>query len=118
MVCRHDLTGLRAFRHRRDGGVAQDSGGVGRRHEFNEVFFVTKRRPARLWAQNLGNESTTWGQRSWVSKGQLLPEQVGAAFKGFSPENYMNSVPSTIAGWSNEIQRNIIATRGLDLPRS
>jgi alkylation response protein AidB-like acyl-CoA dehydrogenase len=33
-------------------------------------------------------------------------------------EGYMLSVPMTIYSGSNEIQRNIIAQRGLDLPRS
>lgn len=49
--------------------------------------------------------------------GQLRTGVSGAAMDGAVAAHYMRSVSGSIAGGTNEIQRNIIATRGLGLPR-
>lgn len=49
--------------------------------------------------------------------GQLRTGVSAAAMDGAVAAHYMRSVSGSIAGGTNEIQRNIIATRGLGLPR-
>jgi alkylation response protein AidB-like acyl-CoA dehydrogenase len=49
--------------------------------------------------------------------GQLEPESRGAPLKGRVEQGFLWNVAPTIYSGSNEIQRNIIATRGLGLPR-
>ena len=49
--------------------------------------------------------------------GQLQPESPYARLRGRFERSYLSSVGSTIAAGTSEIQRGIIATRGLGLPR-
>ena len=49
--------------------------------------------------------------------GQLEPGSKHAALQGRIERSYLNSTSATIAAGTSEIQRMIIATRGLGLPR-
>jgi alkylation response protein AidB-like acyl-CoA dehydrogenase len=50
--------------------------------------------------------------------GQLMPgSRASPPFNGYIPRNYLYATASTVGGGTSEIQRGVIARRGLDLPR-
>jgi len=71
----------------------------------------------KIFQSELGQKIYNFGVNQLGLSGQMLPEEPKAPFGGDMPESYIQAVPSSIYSGSNEIQRNIIATRGLGLPR-
>jgi len=71
----------------------------------------------KIYQSELGQKIYNFGISMLGLAGQYRPEQENAPLGGMMSEQYMLAVPSTIYSGSNEIQRNVIATRGLGLPR-
>ncbi len=71
----------------------------------------------RVFQAELQQRIYNFGVKMLGLVGLLMPEDPRAPFEGEMSENYLASVPATIYAGSSEIQRNIIATRGLGLPR-
>jgi alkylation response protein AidB-like acyl-CoA dehydrogenase len=69
----------------------------------------------KLFASELGQRIARTGMKVLGLYGQLFGDE--APMKGRYESSYLTSLSSTIAGGTSEIQRNIIATRGLGLPR-
>jgi alkylation response protein AidB-like acyl-CoA dehydrogenase len=69
----------------------------------------------KLFASELTQRISRTGIKVLGLYGQLWGD--GAPMKGRYESSYMTSLASTIAGGTSEIQRNIIAGRGLGLPR-
>src|SRR5262249_38586366 len=67
----------------------------------------------KVFQSELSQRIYRFGVNALGLSGQLVPEQADAPFGGEMPEMYLISVPMSIYSGSNEIQRNIIATRGL-----
>ena len=71
----------------------------------------------KIYQSELGQRIYNWGVNMLGLAGQFMPEESRAPLGGDLPESYLAAVPSSIYSGTNEIQRNIIATRGLGLPR-
>ena len=71
----------------------------------------------KMFSSEHGQELYRVGIRAFGLYGDLWPGDARAPLHGKHIRGYVRSIPSTIGGGSSEIQRNIIATRGLGLPR-
>ena len=72
---------------------------------------------SKLFGSELGQRIAKTGMDLLGLQGGLWSEGPYAALQGRLSRSYVSSVSSTIAAGTSEIQRNIIATRGLGLPR-
>ncbi len=71
----------------------------------------------KMFGSEIGQEVYRTGVRTFGLYSNLWPGDPQAPLEGKHTRNYIRSIPATIAGGSSEVQRNIIATRGLGLPR-
>ena len=71
----------------------------------------------KLFSTELNQRIYRTGMKMLGLFGQLDGRSANAAIRGRIKYMYLRSVANTIEGGTSEIQRNIIATRGLGLPR-
>ena len=72
---------------------------------------------AKLFSTELDQRIADTGLKLLGSYGQLLKESPHTKMNGRMPSMYLYATTSTIGGGTSEVQRNIIAQRGLGLPR-
>lgn len=71
---------------------------------------------SKLFASELGQRMANTGMKVFGMHSNIW-DRDRAPMDGQFTRNYVSSVASTIAAGTSEVQRNIIATRGLGLPR-
>ncbi len=71
---------------------------------------------AKLFNTELSQRIARTAMKMVGTNGLLLGRN--APMRGRAAQSYMQTVSSTIAGGTSEVQRNIVATRGLGLPRA
>jgi alkylation response protein AidB-like acyl-CoA dehydrogenase len=84
---------------------------------YNEEMSYAQAPSGGTWAgvQLVGPTVMLYGTEE--QKRRVLPDSHRERLKGRAAHRYLFSVQDTIAAGTSEIQRNIIATRGLGLPR-
>ena len=71
----------------------------------------------KVFLSELSQRMYNFGVNALGLSGQLRPGDPRARLLGEFAENYMLISPASVYSGSNEVQRNIIASRGLGLPR-
>ena len=72
---------------------------------------------SKAYGSELSQRNARRGINMLGLHGQLRPKSKHTVLEGQYCELYMSTVSATIAAGTSEIQRNVIATRGLGLPR-
>ena len=68
---------------------------------------------SKLFASELSQRIAATAMNAVGMRGNLLDDPT----TGPLPQHYLGAVPATIRGGTSEVQRNVIATRGLELSR-
>ncbi len=72
----------------------------------------------KLFSSELSQRIARTGIKMAGLYGQLLADSEWAPTPGRYAASYVQTIGTTIAGGTSEVQRGIIATRGLGLPRN
>ena len=72
---------------------------------------------SKLFGSEVSQRSARVFVKALGLHGSVLRDSKYAVLRGKLPRKYMQTISVTIAGGTSEIQRNIMATRGLGLPR-
>ena len=72
---------------------------------------------SKLYSSEMGQRIAALNIKLFGLYGMLMDRERPEAQRGGAASGYVGAVSATIAGGTSEIQRNVIATRGLGLPR-